>query len=165
MVHKIVATLLLIALPSMPALAGNGNGKGQGNGNKGNGSSKHGGGGGDGESWYDEHDARDHSPRFTDNDRGYWRDYWHDEYEHGNCPPGLAKKHNGCMPPGQEKKRYRVGYPLPPDFVVLPVPVVLLPHLAPCPPGYRYGMIDGDLVKLAVGTLLVVDAIEGLTNH
>src|SRR6185312_16662794 len=23
------------------------------------------------------------------------------------CPPGLAKKHNGCLPPGQAKKLYR----------------------------------------------------------
>ena len=27
----------------------------------------------------------------------------------GNCPPGLAKKNNGCMPPGQAKNRYEVG--------------------------------------------------------
>lgn len=27
----------------------------------------------------------------------------------GSCPPGLAKKHNGCMPPGQAKKIYDVG--------------------------------------------------------
>jgi len=27
----------------------------------------------------------------------------------GRCPPGLAKKHNGCMPPGQAKKLYNVG--------------------------------------------------------
>jgi len=27
----------------------------------------------------------------------------------GSCPPGLAKKHNGCMPPGQAKKLYNVG--------------------------------------------------------
>jgi len=26
-----------------------------------------------------------------------------------NCPPGLAKKHNGCQPPGQARKRYNVG--------------------------------------------------------
>ncbi len=26
------------------------------------------------------------------------------------CPPGLAKKHNGCMPPGQAKKMYEQGY-------------------------------------------------------
>jgi len=27
----------------------------------------------------------------------------------GSCPPGLARKHNGCMPPGQAKKAYTVG--------------------------------------------------------
>jgi Ni/Co efflux regulator RcnB len=27
----------------------------------------------------------------------------------GACPPGLAKKNNGCMPPGQAKKLYNVG--------------------------------------------------------
>ena len=26
-------------------------------------------------------------------------------YGIGGCPPGLAKKHNGCMPPGQAKKQ------------------------------------------------------------
>ena len=26
-----------------------------------------------------------------------------------SCPPGLAKKHNGCMPPGQARKHYRAG--------------------------------------------------------
>lgn len=30
-------------------------------------------------------------------------------YGVGGCPPGLAKKHNGCMPPGQAKKMFRVG--------------------------------------------------------
>ena len=35
-------------------------------------------------------------------------------YGVGGCPPGLAKKNNGCMPPGQFKKLYNVGqrYPL-----------------------------------------------------
>jgi hypothetical protein len=27
----------------------------------------------------------------------------------GSCPPGLAKKGNGCQPPGQAKKMYDVG--------------------------------------------------------
>lgn len=31
-------------------------------------------------------------------------------YGAGGCPPGLAKKDNGCMPPGQEKKLLRDGY-------------------------------------------------------
>jgi hypothetical protein len=28
---------------------------------------------------------------------------------HGRCPPGLARKNNGCLPPGQAKKLYNVG--------------------------------------------------------
>jgi len=31
-------------------------------------------------------------------------------YGVGGCPLGLAKKGNGCLPPGQAKKRYGVGY-------------------------------------------------------
>jgi hypothetical protein len=36
-------------------------------------------------------------------------------YQQGGCPPGLAKKNNGCLPPGQAKKlgigqRYTQSY-------------------------------------------------------
>ena len=173
MLRRTIAIVLVATLPALPALAKPGNGKGgnshggQSHGNSGHGGSDnsgqggsgngdHGGGGGGA---YD-----DDGPRFSSRDQNVWRSYWQDEYEHGDCPPGLAKKHNGCMPPGLAKKRYAVGRPLPSGVVVLPVPVALLPRLAPCPPGYRYGMVDGDLVKLAVGTMLVVDAINGLTH-
>ena len=27
----------------------------------------------------------------------------------GSCPPGLAKRDNGCLPPGQAKKLYNIG--------------------------------------------------------
>jgi hypothetical protein len=27
----------------------------------------------------------------------------------GSCPPGLAKRDNGCMPPGQAKKAFNAG--------------------------------------------------------
>ena len=30
-------------------------------------------------------------------------------YRDGGCPPGLAKKNNGCLPPGQAKKLYNRG--------------------------------------------------------
>jgi hypothetical protein len=30
-----------------------------------------------------------------------------DRYDARGCPPGLAKKHNGCMAPGQARKLYR----------------------------------------------------------
>lgn len=31
-------------------------------------------------------------------------------YGAAGCPQGLAKKNNGCLPPGQAKKLYGVGY-------------------------------------------------------
>ena len=37
-------------------------------------------------------------------------------------------------------------------------------RLGPPPRGYRYAIVDGDLVKLALGTALVVNAIEGLVH-
>jgi hypothetical protein len=37
-------------------------------------------------------------------------------YGVGGCPPGLAKKNNGCLPPGQARKLYSVGQRLPYGF-------------------------------------------------
>jgi hypothetical protein len=35
----------------------------------------------------------------------------------GNCPPGLAKKRNGCMPPGQARKYgWSRGYHVPSGY-------------------------------------------------
>jgi hypothetical protein len=87
-----------------------------------------------------------------------------ESYGRGNCPPGLAKKHNGCLPPGQAKKRYAVGRPLASDVRWSPPPPSLSARLGPAPHGYLYVTLDGDLLKLAVGTMLVVDAIQGLAD-
>ena len=101
---------------------------------------------------------------FNDHDRDEVHRYWVDTFGRGNCPPGLAKKHNGCLPPGQAKKRYVVGQPLPTAIVIQPLPPVLVTRLGPPPAGYQYAVIDGDVVKLAIGTRLVVDAITALLN-
>jgi hypothetical protein len=92
------------------------------------------------------------------------RGWFAETYGRGNCPPGLAKKHNGCLPPGQAKKRYAVGQPLAHGVVYGPVPPELAARIGPPPSGYVYVSLDGDLLKLATGTLLVVDAINGLMN-
>ncbi len=101
---------------------------------------------------------------FNDAQREAAHLYFVKAYGRGNCPPGLAKKQNGCLPPGQAKKRYVVGHRLPHGLVVEDLPVELSVRIGPAPAGYRYGMLDGDLVKLAAGTMLVVDAIEGLVR-
>jgi hypothetical protein len=101
---------------------------------------------------------------FSDTQREAARLYFVQEHGRGNCPPGLAKKQNGCLPPGQATKRYVVGHSLPRGIVVEELPAGLSVRIGPAPPGYRYGILDGDLVKLAVGTMLVIDAIEGLVR-
>jgi hypothetical protein len=101
---------------------------------------------------------------FSDTQREAARLYFVEDHGRGNCPPGLAKKQNGCLPPGQAKKRYVVGHPLPQGIVAGSLSVELSVRIGPAPPGYRYGILDGDLVKLAVGSMLVVDAIEGLVR-
>jgi Ni/Co efflux regulator RcnB len=101
---------------------------------------------------------------FHDRDRDTVRTYWVETYGRGNCPPGLAKKNNGCLPPGLAKKRYLVGQRLSTAVVVQPLPPVLVTRLGPPPSGYQYVVVDGDVVKLALGTRLVVDAITALTR-
>jgi len=100
---------------------------------------------------------------FTSDQRVVFREYWGERYGR-KCPPGLAKKNDGCMPPGLAKKRYRVGHAPPQGVVVAPLPPELKVRIGVPPVGYLYGMIDGDLVKLAAGTYLVVDALDGLTE-
>ncbi|HET7294152.1 MAG TPA: hypothetical protein VFM88_17120 [Vicinamibacteria bacterium] len=101
---------------------------------------------------------------FAPEQRHAVQDYFVGKHGRGHCPPGLAKKNNGCLPPGQAKKRYTVGRPCPTDVVIRDVPTELSVRIGVAPPGYRYGVIDGDVVKLAVGTMLVVDAIDGLVH-
>jgi hypothetical protein len=101
---------------------------------------------------------------FNDTQRGAVRTYFVDTYGRGKCPPGLAKKNNGCLPPGQAKKRYVVGQRLPGSIVIVDLPPALSTRIGVAPAGYRYGIVDGDLVKLAIGTMLVVDAIDGFVR-
>jgi Ni/Co efflux regulator RcnB len=102
--------------------------------------------------------GRGHRVVFVDADRQAVRT-WRRETYGRNCPPGLAKKDNGCLPPGQAKKRYVVGQRLPAIVVIEPVPKVLLPRLTVAPAGYRYGYVDGDILLLDAASRLVADVI------
>jgi len=82
-------------------------------------------------------------------------------YGTGGCPPGLAKKHNGCMPPGQAKK-WAYGRPLPRDVVYYEVPQPVIVRIGPPPSGYKYVRVASDILMIAIGTNMVVDAIQDL---
>ena len=95
-------------------------------------------------------------------DRDYIRDHLAGDYRR-NCPPGLAKKRNGCLPPGQAKKRYQIGHPLPSDIVYIPISLDLRRHLSPIPAGYQYVQVDKDVLLIAEASKKVIDAVTLLS--
>ena len=95
--------------------------------------------------------------------RAIIRDFYVTEHRSGQCPPGLAKKNNGCMPPGQAKK-WRTGQPLPRDVIFYDVPPALVVRIGTPPSGYRYVRVAADILLIAVGTGMVIDAITDLGN-
>jgi hypothetical protein len=74
---------------------------------------------------------------------------------------GLAKKRNGCMPPGQARK-WAVGQPMPRDVVSYSLPSAITVQLGVPPAGHRYVRVASDILLIAIGTGMVVDAIQDL---
>ena len=112
----------------------------------------------------DDHDGgkpRKHA-RFESRDKVIVRHYFEDDHRRGHCPPGLAKKHNGCMPPGQAKKHWKVGSKLSRSVVYYELPPALVVKIGAPPPGHQYVRVSTDILLVAVGTLIVVDAIRDL---
>lgn len=100
---------------------------------------------------------------FDDRRRTLIRDYYRSEFGRGSCPPGLAKKNNGCMPPGQAKK-WALGRPLPRDVIYYDLPGSLLRQLGAAPDGHKYVRVAADILLIAVGTGMVVDALSDLNS-
>jgi hypothetical protein len=99
----------------------------------------------------------------ADRDRNTVYTYYRNDFAAGNCPPGLAKKNNGCLPPGQAKKLWTVGQPLPGTVVFYPLPGPLLLQLTPAPSGYQYVRVANDILLIAVGTRMITAAIADLS--
>jgi hypothetical protein len=137
--------------PDKAASHGPGKGKGQGGGN----SSK--GGNGNAGSPGNSASKGKGAKKFESSDRSAIQSYYRDEYTRGgNCPPGLAKKDNGCMPPGQARK-WNVGSSLPSDVYIEPLPSRLRSTLVVPMPGYDYGYVGGEVILFGVSDRIVVD--------
>jgi|SRR5215472_7852928 len=107
------------------------------------------------------HGGQGEGNHFQDRDRVAVHNYFAELERGGQCPPGLAKKHNGCMPPGQAK-RWQIGAPLPAGVVYYSLPPALVVQLTPPPAGYRYVRVDSDILMVGIGTSMVAAAIEDL---
>ena len=98
---------------------------------------------------------------FDDQHRAAAVAYYGQQHAKGRCPPGLAKKNNACMPPGQAKK-WTLGQPLPGSVVVYPVAREVVTRIGVPPPGYKYVRVANDILLIAIGTQMVIDAIQDL---
>lgn len=98
---------------------------------------------------------------FDDRRREVVHHYYHEQFRAGHCPPGLAKKHNGCMPPGHARK-WHIGEPFPRGVEYHDVPAEVVVKIGQPPAGHRYIQVASDILLMAVGTGMIVDAIEDL---
>lgn len=150
---KLMTAALLAAFAASPALADKPEWAGKGKGH-------------DKSGWHDKGKGQsrgtgNRAHYFEDRHRAVVHEYYGAQYRRGHCPPGLAKKNNGCMPPGQAKK-WHVGRPLPRDVIFYDVPQPLVRELGAPPSGHRYVRVAADILLITVGTAMVVDAVQDL---
>ena len=101
---------------------------------------------------------------FGEQRREVIHNYYSEKYRSGHCPPGLAKKNNRCMPPGQARK-WHVGQPLPRDVIFHDLAPELVIRLGPPPVGHRFVRVASDILMIAAGTGMIVDAIQDLSRN
>lgn len=111
----------------------------------------------------DDHREMRANTHFNDHQRAIVKDYYSTRVQSGHCPPGLAKKNNGCMPPGQAKK-WTVGQPLPRDVIFHNLPREVEQQLGPLSDRQRYVRVANDILLITTGNGTVVDAIENWGN-
>ncbi|MFZ4763166.1 MAG: hypothetical protein ACOYK8_10155 [Alphaproteobacteria bacterium] len=92
----------------------------------------------------------DHSDRIIIQEYARQRYYRH-------CPHGLVETYHGCMAPAYYHRNYVIGRPLEARWE--PLPRDLLYQLSPTPVGYRYVMVDRDVLLIAEGSKKVIDAM------
>lgn len=74
-----------------------------------------------------------------------------------------SQGHHGKYPPGQVKKWHR-GQPLPKHVIYYDLPQELYVRLPPPPPHHRYVQVAGDILMIAIGSSMVVDAIDDILH-
>lgn len=108
-------------------------------------------------------DRRPVAGYFNEQHRVIAREYYVEQFRSGRCPPGLAKRRDGCVAPGHAQK-WIVGRPIPRDVVYYTIPQPVVVSLGVPPAGHRYVRVASDILLIAIGTGIVVDAIHDLQH-
>lgn len=86
-------------------------------------------------------------------------------YGGGGCPPGLAKKNNGCLPPGQAKKLYNIGQRWPGNYGYAwnynQIPYDMRSRYG-FDPNSRYYYGDGYVYRVDPTTMLVSQVVSAI---
>ena len=102
-------------------------------------------------------------PDHAKGNKGHGHSY---SYGYGHsCPPGLAKKNNGCLPPGQAKKLYNVGQRYPGNYGYawnynqIPYDMRSQYHFDP---NDRYYYGDGYIYQVDPATMLISQVVSAI---
>ncbi|MDR2030904.1 MAG: RcnB family protein [Azoarcus sp.] len=98
---------------------------------------------------------------FEHRHRDVAHDYFRRTFAKGRCPPGLSRRGQHCVPT-HHVRAWKRGAVLPRTITYYDVPSALLIELPPPPHGHRYVRVAGDILLLAIGTGLVIDAIQDI---
>ncbi|MBB1474928.1 hypothetical protein ABHN84_03000 [Shewanella vesiculosa] len=110
-----------------------------------------------------DNDSNNYQTYFSNDRQVIINNYYYTSRDAKHCPPGLAKKHNRCEPPGSVKQ-WRKGQALPADVVYYDVPSALTVQLGRTPEGQKIVRVGTDLLLISVGTGMVIDAIQDLND-
>lgn len=110
---------------------------------------------------YEEHNEGPRHRYFDEHQRTVVREYYVERYHAGHCPPGLVRGEGGCRP-YRHNRGWSVGQPLPRSVVRYELPPRVVVNLGTPPAGHKFVRVASDILLVAVGTGLIVDAIQDL---
>ena len=107
---------------------------------------------------------------FEERHRPIVREYYQRESHTDRYPPGWARRDDRRWDHWPHRdhghvRPWRMGYPLHRTVIYYDVPVYVATRLGPPPRGHRYVQVGGDILLIAIGTALVVDALEDLIDR
>ena len=98
------------------------------------------------------------SGTFGARERAVFRAYLDAAAARGVCPPGLVRQQQGCRP-ASPARQWRLGMPLPRSADAHDLPSRLELEIGLPPRGHRYVRVADDILLIAIGSGLVVDAL------
>lgn len=108
-----------------------------------------------------ERDNDRHNTYFNQNSKSKIQRYYSSHRTSGKCPPGLAKKNNGCRPPGQTK-HWKKGARIPQDVEYYDLPHALIHELGRTREGQKLIRVGTDILLIHEATRTVIEAIDDL---